>query len=589
MSSENQTVEDEPTLEDLRATILELEAKKEEICTVDEQLSEWYAEQQFNVFGYTIKHLDEQLKAAIQAKDSYKGIQQIEIPEDSERIALRKKFHSRLLHSLRFNITWPSVLILLPFLFDFLDRINLLSPIGPLTYPFVSGIFLVLALLFISLRAFYAKRKWRKSKTSSEPKLRDVISTSSRELSEMDNPDTKSTLIDSSNNFEKSHKDRKKAKGPWPASKTIFWISAAFLLAILIFFWPVAGPWAKLIYKAPFFPSGWQILLAALGIFITRSIFALASYYRGFVNFENSLKTAVAEVQFAHGRAFKIRKSIQRFELIIKEFFWWNRVLGVHLRKPWLVPEVDYEHSGKASLGEYFPKSVLLAHALDDSAQDELARIKYENYRVQIYDEETRRGWRQRNFENFYETDAVLGKYVVDGKRLAESVAKSTLHADSPFGNIFATLLTNDDYLRYIGEEKLETWLKETQKQILNDGGLHVEIDQPGVGESQIRKWDDHLKAIVKSPITNDFVKTVMTVWGLTTEAHTDGHNKDVKTFVTGPSGLIERMKVDFGEETSKKVTWSANSNDEIRVVDLLQRIDLLYLPLESVKLPRAL
>ena len=163
------------------------------------------------------------------------------------------------------------------------------------------------------------------------------------------------------------------------------------------------------------------------------------------------------------------------------------------------------------------------------------------------------------------------------------------MHADSPFGNIFATLLTNDDYLRYIGEEKLETWLKETQKQILNDGGLHVEIDQPGVGESQIRKWDDHLKAIVKSPITNDFVKTVMTVWGLTTEAHTDGHNKDVKTFVTGPSGLIERMKVDFGEETSKKVTWSANSNDEIRVVDLLQRIDFLYLPLESVKLPRAL
>jgi len=589
MTNNASSLENEPSIEEIETNLLNLESKREKLATVDAELAEWYAEQQFNIFGYTIKHLDEQLKAATLAKDSYKGIQEIQIPQDSERIALRKTFHSRVLQSLRFNITWPSILILLPFFFDFLDRINLLSPLGPLTYPFVAAIFLTVALLFIGLRTFFARKKWNKANSSSEPKIRDIVQQG--KLDNVQNEVFQPVVSKPTLKTEKkeARKLARQKQGPWPTSKVLKWVSGSLLLATLIFFWPVAGNFAKIIYKAPFFPSGWQVLLAALGIFVTRFLFALASYYRGYVNFENSLKTAVAEVEFARGRAFKIRKSIQRFELLINEFFWWNKVMGIHLRQPWLIEDSSSGKGSRKSLGESFPKSLLLAHALDDSAQDELARIKYENYRVSIYDEETRRGWRQRNFEKFYETDEVLGKYVVDGKRLSESIAKSTLQPNTPYGAVLAELLTNEEYLKHIGEEKQEIHLKKTQKSILSDGGLHVEVDQPGLTEPLIRTWDDHLKVIVKSPLTNDFVRSVMTIWGLTTEAHTEGHNKDVKTYVSGPRGLIERMKLELGDEGSKSVVWRAGDNDEIRVVDLLQRVDLLFLPIESVRLPRAI
>lgn len=570
--------------ENLQVRLAGLEKDRDNVEVFAGNLGRWYASQKQTIFGQLLEHVENQIIAADTDSKEHAKLLRPELPIEADRIAMRKKFHRSALHSLRFNIGWATILIFLPYFFDFLDNCVYLTPLGPAIYPIIAICVFVLAITIIIIRAVRVRRKFKRTqaKLSASELLRPNVRGSSN-LEILDDEESNQEQITPQTNIKKA-----KYIGPWPASKIVRWILGAVLFSAVISIWPIAGLFAKIAAKSPFFPSGWQIVLAAIAIFVFRFTHALIVYYRGYRSFFRKVETAWDLATWASGGTLRIRTAIRRFESLKKQIHYWNRVLGSQLRNPWRISTPNLSSEDDLSLQGSFPISIQLAYALDQDSGDQSARIKLEALRRKLYLDETRKGWRKSNFESFFENDFYLGNFAADGKLLVEALSRGQIGFETPLSEALDNLVQDENYLEYIGTQKEKSLLPEVQNQILSNGHLRVQVLQPGRNQRKIMDWDEHLRRIVTREQDGRILPfESMKDWAFKDNAKINGPAKNVVTFICGPARLLDSLKenrdrfensenmlTNSGDDSS--IVWEKQSENVIRNVDLLLRLDVL-------------
>jgi hypothetical protein len=572
----NQSQPQSANIEQIKFLESELEIKESLQINLEVAAGEfetWYREQKRNVLGSLTQHIDGQLELAeADLLESKKKIQ-IEIPSKETRVILRKRFHMRVIRALRFNFWGAFSLLILPMFFDFLDKAKYFSPIGPAIYPIIAAAVFSSILIFVIVRVVITGRIRRKFQQIKDEVKADL---STNEL-ESETPLFEATQAE----------PKEKRLKKWPFRRVFFWISSAFTLCALIFFWPVAGIFAKIAIKSPFFPSAWQILLTAFVLFFIRFLLALLEYQKKFYAHYVEVQKVYEAVEWFTTGSVSAQVAIRKFNFLKMQLAYWNRILGKNFKRPWSADHLETAAENEFMLGQAFPISVRIAEVIDETSDLE-ARTALRTLQNKVYQKITSPGWRQQNFKEHYSDEAFLARYSPRANEIATALDRINIGTSKVLSQEFEQLIDNPDFLKLVAQDILDRESGEFQKQILDTGNLKVKISRPYIIAKNKVEWDEHLKSILldsssASALPNEYMQR----WPFTSEAiSAQGFDGKVATFVSGSQRIIEWV-----EQQQRNVVTSQSEQQKDRKIDLVLRVDLVgvrdsALTVEDIKIP---
>lgn len=506
MLEERITLDESATQDTVSQLLIEIAQERNHLEDFVGNLSPWYTIQENNIFGALFKHLDKQIAMANMDELSHNENIDPKVPTDEVRINLRKKFHSRVLRSLRFNAGGVFILIFLPVFFDFLDNAQFLTPLSIGIYPILAVATFVVVLTFVIVRAILSRAKKRLKKSydniieASQVYNSTEVASPNRSIDEGKPGKNlgEKELEDSSKGNQKKRTFKRRVTPLWSWKRITGWILTSFGLSALVFFWPVTGIFAKILYKAPFFPSGWQIIIGALVIFISRFIYSILNYYVHYRElYFKPANRAWKKIYWASRGLLIIRSDKKRFEIMKSQLQYWHRVYGQLLRKPWSANVAESIHRANLGIASAFPPTVKVAQALDASADDSVAVTRLESIEQSLYHSLTSTGWRKIHFEQYFRNYRNMRDFSPAAKAIAKNLDSITPATSEALADEFETLVSNSNYLEFIAGKKLINELKNIQSQILKTGDLRVAILRPIRDQDGVRDWDLHLKSIL--------------------------------------------------------------------------------------------
>jgi hypothetical protein len=560
-------------LAELQSTLETTEALQAKLEVAAGEFEAWYREHRRNVLGALDKHIDTQIEVAeVDLLESKKKIQ-VEVPAKETRVILRKRFHIRVIRALRFNFWGAFFLLMLPIFFDFLDRVKYFSPIGPAIYPVIAAIAFIVILIFVIVRIVItgkARRYYEQTKDAVKADL------AQNEL------ESESPLLEAT-----QAQPKEKTLKKWPARRVFFWLGSTFALCSLIFFWPVAGIFAKIAIKSPFFPSAWQILLTAFILFFIRFVLALLEYQKKFYAHYVEVQKVYEAVEWATTGTVSVQVALRKFNFLKLQLAYWNRILGKNFKRPWSAAHLDSSAENEFMLGQAFPTSVRIAEVIDETSDLE-ARTALRTLENKVYQKITRPGWRQLNFKEHFSSEDFIARYSARANEIATALDRINIGTSKVLSQEFEQLIEDEEFLKLVAERILERESGEFQKQILETGHLKVKISRPfSVSRNKV-EWDDHLKSILLDSSSNRALPNeYMQSWPFTRESiSSEGFDGKVATFVSGSQRVIEWVQQQRGD-----VETSIAEPDEGRKIDLVLRVDIVgvrdsQLTVEHIKIP---
>lgn len=604
MTEDKYQINHDATEAELTVMLEEIAAEREQFEDLVGKISPWYSIQENNIFGALFKHLDKQIEMANSDEASHSESIDIEVPSDDVRIGLRKQFHSRVLKSLRFNLATAAILLFLPVFFDFLDNAQFFTPLSIAIYPILAVATFIAMITFVIVRAVVSRANNKlknayahlvvAAKTPEEALTGDTGEASNAQQ-DIDNPTS-----------DKVSKRRVKRglKPLWGWKRITGWIAVAFGFSALVFFWPVAGIFARIIYKAPFFPSAWQIILGALLIFISRFTYSILNYYVHYRElYFKPANRAWKKIYWASRGLLIIRSDKKRFEIMKGQLQYWHRVYGQLLRRPWSINLSANLQRANLGIGAVFPPTVKIAQALDASADDTVAVTRLESIEQSLYHSLTKRGWRSEHFQEFLQKYRNMRDFSPAAKAIEKNLDAMTPATSEGLAREFEELVSNSRYLEYVGNSKLQAQLEDIQSEILKTGDLRVAVLRSVRDQLPVQDWNSHLKSILIDETRVDDGNSVrveagavipselLQSWAFTKEANIkplDSPNQRMYTFVLAPERIEEELRALAARQD---VDVEPIFEPDDKSIDIVLRIDLVGhegdLKSADVRLPR--
>jgi hypothetical protein len=570
--------------------------RRERLDTIAGSLGSWCDMQENNIFGSVLKHVDSQIAMAKADEDAHVETVSISVPSDEVRIGLRKLFHSRVLRSLRFNLSAAVILLFLPIFFDFLDSVQFLSPLSIAIYPIIAGILFLLVTITVIVRAILSRGKHKVRK------YRDQFILAAKQAEEEvkgKEPGGREAdpLASEIESFEESDpKVGKKVKPLWGWKRILLWLLGGAGFSALVAFWPVTGIFVKIFYQAPFFPSGWQIIGAALALFLFRFIFAIIDYYLNYrVLYFKPAISAWKAVNWASLGLTNTRHDRRRLEIVRQQIVTWHRIMGTLLRKPWVVDSNLALQNSNFEMASSFPPSIKVASALDSSSDDHIARNRLKKIETEILNHETVTGWRLAHFKKYLQDQEMMKDFTISAKAIAGELDDVTVGSSDALILEFERLIRDENFLRSIGAAKLRENLSDIQSKILHTGNLMVRTTHPSKPGGDVAEWDSHLRSVLvdqvarsnSSSLSNSSELAIENLqdWAFRKEArHSNDHTAKVFTYVSAPARLSGSLsnsrgyqnQIESSDQTADKSIELVLRMDIVGLTDFLSVRDLL-------------
>ena len=440
--------------------------------------------------------------------------------------------------------------------------------------PIISVIVLVGILIFVIIRTIITSRIKRKFAQIKDEVKADL---------EQNELQSENPLFDVTESEPKQQRLKK-----WPVRRVLFWLTSALGLCALIFFWPIAGIFAKIAIKSPFFPSPWQIILTALILFVIRFLLALIEYQKKFYAHYVEVQKVYEAIEWATTGSVTVQVAIRKFHFLKAQLGYWNRVLGQNLKTPWIVNTSGNDFADDFMLGEAFPISVRIAEVIDETSDKEAAQA-LKMLQNKVYQSVTSPGWRQRNFKEHFADEEFLAKYSPRANEIASALDRINIGTSKLLSIEFEELIKDPEYLSLVAESILNRESLTFQRQILETGNLKVKISRPYIIARNKIEWDDHLKSILEDTAANtEMPEEYMQSWSFTREAiSAKGPDSKVHTFVSGSQRIVDWVKANKGES----VETDSPEQELERKIDLVLRVDVvgakdLSLQVEDIKIP---
>ena len=507
--SETTELEIAQTIDDIHR----IEDELGELALTLGSLEQWQVEQSNNILGKLRSHVRSELERGKTVLSNFQGFKKPEYPSEEERINARKDFHSKLLKRLNRNLFLGLFFALIPVFFGLLDSIGASGPISKLIYPAL-GLLILIPSIVVPL----------------------VLGS------------------------------RRKKKG-LPAKNTAKWIAVGVLIAPLIAFWPIIGFLAKFITGSSWFPALWQVILGATILMFITFIRAVLIYAKRLGDFEDDIKMAYSVLESRKGGAIKIRSSIKRLELLLQQLAEWDYIIGLYVRRPWIVKDKQLEAAAWEKDAAKLPKSIRFANALETSDGPVNPVRKTIN---EIVNRESSNGWRVVGFAKFISS-------ATNFEEIPNALTWSGIDQDNPItpnGSLkrLRNLVESDQYLEMVGDSRVDSLVPAEQDRILAKAELEVKAVAPSKGQPEVTTWDEHLLHVVgnlrdgEPPLAPFAVKSAYSPEGITTN--------NIVSYVIGPERLVIELQKTYENRITKNTHLVASENTGNRHIDIVLRMD---------------
>jgi hypothetical protein len=604
MTEDKYQISADATEEQLAEMLKEIAVEREQFEDLVGKISPWYSLQENNIFGALFKHLDKQIEIANSDEASHSESIEIEVPSDDVRIGLRKQFHSRVLKSLRFNFTTAAILLFLPVFFDFLDNAQFLTPLSIGIYPILAVATFIAIITFVIVRAVVSRAKNKLKNAYAHLVVAAKTPEEAVTLDSAEAANAQQNIDNPTSNKETKRRVRRGLKPLWGWKRVTGWVVVAFGFSTLVFFWPIAGVFARIIYKAPFFPSAWQIILVALLIFISRFTYSILNYYVHYRElYFKPANRAWKKIYWASRGLLIIRSDKKRFEIMKSQLKYWHRVYGQLLRRPWSLNLSTNLQRANLGVGAVFPPTVKIAQALDASADDTVAVTRLESIEKSLFHSLTRNGWRSDHFQEFFQKYRNMRDFSPAAKAIEKNLDSMTPATDEGLSREFEELVSNSRFLEYVGNSKLQVELESIQSEILKTGDLRVAVLRSVRDQLPVQDWNSHLKSIlidetkvedgnsVRVEAAAVIPSELLQSWAFSKEANIkplDSPNQKIYTFVLAPERIENELSALAGRQD---VDVEPIFEPDDKSIDIVLRIDLVGhegdLRSEDVRLPK--
>ena len=522
---------------DVEALSIEIARAEERQAKVNDfaaRLEKWNKEQQFNIFGQLTAHIDSQLR---QAKSDLEEVTEFTppyIPPEQDRIDFRKDFHRSILRSGRRTFTPVVIFLLVPTILGFIDSLARLTPIGKAIYP-IAGAFLFVAFLIFTL-----VRRAKKGKTT------------------------------------------------WPNGRVALWLSSAFIGGALLGLWPLIGiPVKWFINYSPLYPSPFTVIFIAMAWALGSFLAALLRYHANYRGYYRQILDAHSALAWRSGGTLNTRTAILKLEIARRQVQFWAKVLGAHLRKPWIAPEVEEQSLGWSAFANSFPPSIRLAQALETNSVGENRPIEVLRTISGIVEAESSNGWRTANLERLVK---LAEKFNPNATPLTwDGIDSDNTAAPNGSHEQLIRLVNDEAFLTYLGARKVEELGPGVQDQILENAELKVATAQANRGQEGILNWDDHLQLAV-GDVTEG--APPLAQFSIKPAHQPEGYNTDVISVISAPPRLLMKIEESSSAQIPSSVELVEMINEGSRSIDLVLRIDIAGLnqaiPISAVTLPES-
>ena len=510
MSAPNLTNAEEVKITD---RILEIENQLGEIAMTVESLAVWQKIQGNNILGLIREHVRNQLSLGYETLANFDNFVKPEYPSEQMRIDSRRSFHSKLLRRMNRNFFVALFIAMIPVFLGWLDGLSNATPFSGIIYGFIAAVIAILSLILaLGLRA-------RKRKLGLKSKHTGRI------------------------------------------------IGYGWSVAALIASWPYIGFFVKLAVNSSWFPSLWEVILAAALVMIFTFVRAVVSYAYELSDFWYQINAAYEALNARRGGALKIRTTIRRLELTLTQLGEWDRIIGQYIRKPWITRDRVAQATEWEKDATKLPKSIRIANALETSESQSNPVKRTIN---QIISRESRNGWRVNGLLEFI---ALAPKF----EEVAAKLTWSGIDQDNPLtpnGSLrrLRALAESDEYLTLVGDSKVDRLIPIEQDRILADAQLEVKAVAPSKGQPEVSAWDEHLRHVVgnlgdgEPPFANFAIMPIHTTDGIAT--------KNLVSYVIGPERLISNLKKEFDGRINSNTHLVPAATSENRHIDIVLRMD---------------
>ncbi len=518
-------------LAELENERLNAERRQSQLMEFGNNLALWHAKQSNTLFGSLSTHLDEQIAQTDRDLAATKSEINVEIPDEAVRIDLRKAFHRRLMRTLSFDIRLILFVMLFPKAVEFLDNLQFATLLGVGIYPTVGASLFFSALMFVLLMRL------------------------------------------------------RRGKVRWPGKRIAKWLVWAGIISIIISLWYFISPLAHIWMMSPFFPSIWQVLLFSLGWFIVVFLGAILTYHAGFRKHWNDIAFARATLEWASRGSLHIRGAKFLLTQNRKQVHYFATLFGVHLRKPWIVPETNFSDDRWVKLAAKFPPAIKVALAVEEG-DGVNARPRVLNQIIdRIYETASARGWRKSNFDRVLESASRDMTVSLDFSTALDQDSPATPNGSRAK---LLELVQNDTFMGKVGATKHSLMMREVQKSLLETEEILVRRVKPQLGQPDVLKWDEHLASVIGNPSMGSPSLAQFAIH----ELSRDGHNDGVRTVIYGPKKLIGKLTSD-GQSAASTVELRAVNPAAQTGVDLVLRLDIAgidkAIPASVLRLPVSL
>lgn len=358
------------------------------------------------------------------------------------------------------------------------------------------------------------------------------------------------------------------------------WLVIAALAALLILL-PIWVEEMRL--EAPWYPNDPTIFTLAAIAAIVLTVIALASYHRGWSQFQRRIDLAQAHLtRVAQGSAHA-RGEVARLASLHRQTVDWLVLLARGIHQPWLVPEEWQQRPSYGMARDSMPFAMQIGQVQDEdhAAATRLKRMTKERLVV--------RGWRQQAFTSLIaEVAAELGQ-------ASASFALAALDEDLPHSSnhtreMLRENMGNAAVLKRVAEPRLRELMTSIQRSALHGSRplVHPVGDNPlreiaaldvvdGIGEDV--PWDDFLLGSLvgrRDPVTPLSAVSM-------SERHVqEGHHEQVRSMLVLPERLEPHLEFRAGAPVSL-IPYGSNGGASI---DLVWRVDMAGpLPVAAIRL----
>ena len=520
----------EQSLSELRIEREMSEQAQTSLIEFGANLAQWHAKQSNTLFGALLGHIDSQIGKANADLIAVNNQINVEIPDERERIDLRRAFHRRLLSSIKFDIRLILFVVLFPKFADFMDNVQYLTPLGPAIYPVAAlGFFATCAIGVMLFRL-------------------------------------------------------RQGKARWPGRRIGKWLAIAGAVSLVIAFWSWLSLPVKLWLMSPFFPSIWQVLGFSLIWFVITFIGAILTYHAGFRKHWNSVTFARATLAWASRGSLHIRTARHMLMQSRRQVMYFAELFGHHLRRPWMINADSFDSERWAQMASKFPPAIKVALAVEQGEDGKERPTALRQIIDRIYAAASAKSWRKLNFQRLMKLATRENGGALE---FATAIDQDTPSTPNGSRARLLELVQDDAFMLRVGTQKHDVMMKEVQKSLLETDEILVRRVKPQLGQPDVLNWDEHLVSVIGNPSMGSPSLAQFAV----DEMSRDGYTDRVQTVVYGPSKLISAVQAKAQLKADSTVELRSLDAESQTGVDLVLRLDIAgidkAIPASALRLPQ--